>query len=492
MEKTEKSILKKQVSLNQILPIVYVTISILWGIPSILYLAKNKTIFYFIGLFSYIFFNPNTKVISYIDTALYLLLVFSLFTTYIYILKRSKYIFNNKKKMFAFILIIGILFCFIIPSTSLDVYSYIGNGWVDSNYHKNPYYTTVQEILNNNSDEMLRKVALCWRTETVVYGPAWSLICKVLTKISFGNITNALYIFKIANLIVFLSCSFLVQKITRKRFFTLLFALNPFILFEFLANAHNDIYLVFLILLAIYFIKNKKNVIASVACIAIATALKYLSILLLPFILAYALRNEDIKNKIMKIIVYVIEFITIIASFYLIYVKDLKVLSGIFIQQNKYGRSIALALWYLLNGDEKAMNIVKIASLSIFAFCYISIVYKMLFSKNTEKISFIKTMRIYQIFLLIFTFILITNFNAWYLIWLFPTIMWQKSKNIQDTLSLSLGVMLSYAISYATKIDNETVGIQYLVIMFIPLIARRIIKFLKIKRNNDKGVENVI
>lgn len=483
MEETKKNIFTKQIDSKIILTIGYLIISVLLAIPSIIYLIKNKTIYYFIGMFSYVISIPNAPIINYIDTALYLALFLSLFAIYFAILKRWKQLFKSKKKMFVFILIIGILFCIIIPTTSLDIYSYIGNGWLDSNYHENPYYTTVQEILNNNSDEMLRKVALCWRTETVVYGPAWSLICKVLTKISFGNLTSALYIFKISNLIIFLGCCILIQKITKKRLFTLLFSLNPFILFEFLANAHNDIYLIFLVLLAIYFIKNKKNITASVACIAIATALKYLSILLLPFILAYALKNEDIKNKIKKIILYAIEFITIIALFYLIYVKDLKVLSGIFIQQNKYGRSIALALWYLLNGDEKAMNIVKIVSLAIFAFCYITIVYKMLFSKNTEKISFIKTMRTYQIFLILFTFILITNFNPWYLIWLFPTIMWQKSKNIEATLSLSLGAIMSYAITYATKIDNEKVGILYLLIMLLPLVVQKLRIFLKRGKN---------
>ena len=483
MEETKKNIFTKQIDSNIILTIGYLIISALLATPSIIFLIKNKTIYSFLGVFSYMIIMPYTQIINYIDTALYLALFLSLFAIYFAILKRWKQLFKSKKKMFVFILIIGIIFSTIIPATSLDVFSYIGNGWVDSNYHENPYYTPIQEILDKNPDQMFKKVALCWRTETVVYGPVWSLICKVLTKLSLGNLTSALYIFKIANLIIFLGCSILIQKITKKRLFTLLFSLNPFILFEFLANAHNDIYLVFLILLAIYFIKNKKNITASVACIAIATALKYLSILLLPFILAYALKNEDIKNKIRKIILYAIEFITIIALFYLIYIKDLKVLSGIFIQQNKYERSIPLALWYLLNGDENAMNIVKIASLAIFAFCYISIVYKMLFSKNTEKISFIKTMRTYQTFLIIFTFILITNFNPWYLIWLFPTIMWQKLENIEATLSLSLGAIMSYAITYATKIDSQKVGIPYLLIMILPLVVQKLKNFLKRRKN---------
>lgn len=213
----------------------------------------------------------------------------------------------------------------IVPTTSLDVYSYIGNGWVDSHYHENPYYTSVQDITNEyGPDQMLGKVARCWRDEPVVYGPVWSLICRVLTSCSFGNITLALYIFKIASFTIFLTCSFFIYKIARKKKFVLLFALNPFILFEFLSNVHNDIFLIFFILLAIYFIKTKKNITFAVASLAFATGIKYLSILLLPFLLLYALKEEERKNRIKKVILYGIEFAALLGVFYLFYIRDFR------------------------------------------------------------------------------------------------------------------------------------------------------------------------
>lgn len=256
-----------------------------------------------------------------------------------------------------------------------------------------------------------------------------------------------------------------MDKITNKKFFVILFALNPFILFEFLSNVHNDIFLVFFVLLAIYFIKNRQNILLSVASIAIATGIKYLSILLLPFLLVYALRNESIKKKIRETLFYGIEFIVILFAFYAIYIRDLQVLSGIFVQQSKYGRSIFLGLYYLLNGDEKVLNMLKMVTLVIFSISYITIIFKLFFHPNAKRLSFQKTMRTYQVFLLIFTFVLITNFNPWYVIWIFPTLMWQKAKQIRYILYLSLGAINSYAITYATKIDNETVGIPYLIVM---------------------------
>ncbi len=460
---------KKNTKIIPLLTICYLYFSILFAIPSINYLIKNKTVYYFTQVFTYTFTKGNNMAHYYMNALIYLALFFTLFFLYFAILKNVNKVFQNKKKMFIFIAIVGILFSIIIPTTSLDVYSYIGNGWVDSHYHENPYYTSVQDVTNEHGlDEMLGKVARCWREEPVVYGPVWSLLCRFFTSFSFGNITLALFIFKIASFLIFMGCNVLIHKITKKKFFVALFGLNPFILFEFLSNVHNDIFLVFFILLAIYFVKNRNNIALAVASIAIATGIKYLSILLLPFLICYALRKEELSYKIKKTIIYAIEFVALLAVFYLIYVRDLQVFSGIFVQQNKYGRSIFLILWYLLQGNETILSILKIFALGIFAIIYFAIIFK-LFVNKQKTITFGNTMKTYQNFLLIFTFILITNFNPWYIIWLFPTLIWQKAKMIRASLYLSLGAINSYAITYATKVDDETVGIPYLMIMIFTL-----------------------
>lgn len=161
-------------------------------------------------------------------------------------------------------------------------------------------------------------------------------------------------------------------------------------------------------------------------------------------------------------------------------------LSGIFVQQNKYGRSIFLALYYLLNGNEKLLNFAKIITLGIFAISYITIVLKLLLKKEINKIIFQKMIRTYQVFLIIFTFVLITNFNPWYVIWLFPTLFWQKAKCIRLTLYLSLGAISSYAITYATKIDDETVGIPYLLIMIGTMLILEFEKNLSVSKRRIK------
>lgn len=163
-------------------------------------------------------------------------------------------------------------------------------------------------------------------------------------------------------------------------------------------------------------------------------------------------------------------------------------LSGILIQQNKYGRSIFLVIYYLLNGDERAIGMIKMITLAIFAASYIAIILKLFFDPKASKITFRGTIQIYQVFLLLFTFVLITNFNPWYVIWLFPTAFWLKSKQIRYIAYLSIGAINSYAITYASKIDNETVGIPYLMIMLFSIaileVGREISKKLKIEKKS--------
>lgn len=159
-------------------------------------------------------------------------------------------------------------------------------------------------------------------------------------------------------------------------------------------------------------------------------------------------------------------------------------------QQNKYGRSIFLAIYYCLNGDEKALNLIKMLALLIFAVSYSTILLKLFFNKEANKMRWTNLMKTYQVFLLIFTFGLITNFNAWYVIWLFPTIWWQKAKTIRNTIYLSMGVINSYAITYATKVDNETVGIPYLIIMIVTVAILAIAQEIKKKRKIENKMRS--
>lgn len=478
LEKLEKK-LEGKITL-----ILFITMVTIFTIPSIVYFVSNKTVYDFNALWTFLAREPIFQNEPKINAILFGSMFTSIFLLYLAVVKENKKIFKNNKEIFAIITITSMLFLLIIPYTSTDVYSYIGNGWSTAHYGENPYYTSIGEIQEKNSaeDPMFHKVSGNWLYEKVIYGPLWTIICTVLAKLSFGNIDLALLIFKVSNLCMHILNCFLIYKITRKKSFVLLYGLNPFILFEAIANVHNDIFIVSFILLAIYCIKQKKNIYMAVASIAMATAIKYMAILILPFILIYALRDKEVKERIKYCILCGLEYIAILVMIYLIYMRDFQVLAGILIQQGKYRNSIFYMICLLARYDLEKVIIIQKLSLGIFALYYIYVVVKLLLQKNIE---FKEAIKKYQIILFIFIFILITNFNPWYLMWLFPTMFWLDKTLLKNIILLSYTSQIANIFSFALCSEYHMLSIVYVTIMILSVaIANLVMKF-----NEKKMIE---
>lgn len=459
---------------KKIYMVLFLICSVMLALPSIIYILKNKTIYKFVWVWTYFFRRPSTQKEKILNAILFCTIITLLFLLYMIIIKKHKAIFKSKKQIITSIVIISMIFLLIIPYTSTDVYSYIANGWSAAHYRENPYYTSTGEIADHYkvSDPMFNKVANCWRYETVVYGPVWTAICTGLSWISFGNIDIALLIFKLANLIIHLLNCLLIYKITKKNLFVVLYGLNPFILFEALSNVHNDIFIVFFILLAIYCIVKKKNLFTAVACIAIATAIKYFAILILPFIVIYTVRDKNVKERIKCCIYCGIEYVAILVLCYIVYLKDLNVLAGLLIQQGKYNRSIFYVLYEVLGKNTEILSKIQNIVLGIFAIYYIYVVIRLLFSKE---IKLYQTIQKYHFILMIFTFILITNFNPWYIMWLYPTMFLLKGKSIKNILHLSYTGQIANIASFALHSEVQILGIPYFIIMTVGAIILNII-----------------
>ncbi len=467
---------------NNIFIILFTICSAFFAVPSIIYIFQNKTIYKFSWVWTYLFKRPMTKIDCYINAFLFFILFTAIFLLYFFVLKKHNKILKSKKQIFTLIIIASLLFMIIIPYTSTDVYSYIANGWSSAHYKENPYYISTGEIAQKNgvSDPMFNKVANCWRFEKVVYGPAWTIICTALSWLSFGNIDIALLIFKLANLAVHIINCILIYKITKKNLFVVLYGLNPFILFEGLTNVHNDIFIVLFILLALYAVIKKKNLFIAVACIAVATAIKYLAILILPFVILYAVKDKKIKDRIKCCIWCGIEYIAIIALLYLVYVKnDLSVLMGLFIQQTKYNRSIFYLIYELTGQNVKVVSLMQKFALLAFAVYYVYVVIRILISK---KINMHQIMEKYNIILLIFTFVLITNFNPWYIMWFYPTIFLIRGKSIKNILYLSYTCEIANLLSFALWSEKQILGIPYFIIMIGGAIILNMANRVKIKK----------
>ena len=230
-------------------------------------------------------------------------------------------------------------------------------------------------------------------------------------------------------------------------------------------DVHNEIFMITLILFAIYYTIRKKNLWLAVLFLALATAIKYFAILLLPFLVLYLLREKTIGKRIEYCILARVEFLGILCLLYFIYFQDFSFLNIFSIQQNKYNSSVYYLLYSLI--VKNAINTIKWVLLTIFAISYIGLIIRYLLKKE---IIFRKLIRKYEAILFVFIFFLITNFNSWYLLWLVPTIFWLKPRHIKYLLML---YTFAYILKYFTFGMSEAavIGIPYFLgIAIIPTI----------------------
>ena len=184
--------LKENEKLNKIIKILFIITAIMFAVPSIIYLIQNGTVLNFTKEFEFLLNDSDTLK----QTAVYMLILLSMTILYFLIIKRREKIFKNTKRMFIFIAIIAIIFIAVVPFTSSDVFYYLGIGRINSTYSQNPYYTTIMDFVESgdnakfleNDTVLLKGYRNFWTDTTVVYGPVWTLTCRIIAGMSFGNI----------------------------------------------------------------------------------------------------------------------------------------------------------------------------------------------------------------------------------------------------------------------------------------------------------------
>ena len=79
-------------------------------------------------------------------------------------------------------------------------------------------------------------------------------------------------------------------------------------------------------------------------------------------------------------------------------------------------------------------------------------------------------MRKYYIFIVLFTLVIMTNFNRWYLLWLFPTIFLIREKQVKLLLYFSCATLVSIFLTFYV-LEVEQMGNLYITLfMLITLI----------------------
>lgn len=190
----------------------------------------------------------------------------AVFLVYIFALRRLPARVSRRFVVYA-TLVLGLLFVTIPVVTSPDLYSYIAYARIGTIYGLNPL-TTIPRTIHN---DVIYNYVL-WVDQPSAYGPSWTLLTCffqwILSLCQIGNYVLAMVLtLRLWGLAMHLCSVALIWSITgslqslhgivsqEKRLrATLAFAWNPLLLMEACTNAHNDTTLLFLILLAIWFL----------------------------------------------------------------------------------------------------------------------------------------------------------------------------------------------------------------------------------------------
>lgn len=470
----------------KILLYIMIIISILLCLPSVIHLIQNGSVETFEPFNSYTYGLEDSFFIRKLNWGIFTFLIILFSFIYLLIIKYENNIFKNKKQIYIFIFIISILFTSILFYLMYDIFYYMGDAWLCAEYGENPYYTTVKQLQDRGITDKILENTGPWKDTITVYGPVWNIIAIVLMYFSFGSLNIGLLLFKILALSMHMLNCYFIGKITKNNKYMLLYGLNPLILIDGLSNLHNDLYLVTFTLAALYFLIRKKNIILTLISLAISVAIKYTTILIIPFILIYIFKDKTIIKRILYCLLSGISIILLVILMYLPFYEDITLFTKMLLLKEVYSQSILSILKISLSSN--VYTYISSAVTISFVLIYIILFFKFLL-KKALKIN--EIFRSYNLFTLLFIFLVLTNFHQWYILWIMPTIIWQKKYMRYFILAMTISALIYPIGFYITHSDAFRYGMTYSVkILIRATIITTIIYILdKTRKPINKNIE---
>lgn len=226
--------------------------------------------------------------------------------------------------LFIAISIVTLLTFATAPFDSEDFAMYINHGWLQTHYKANPYITTVAEIPRWREDFMLRPN---WSTVPSVYGPVFLLITRIVTGIAGENYGLTVWLLKGLCAAMHISIAYMLWKgvgmlasPAKAMQAAYLYAFNPLVLLQELANGHNDIFVAFFTCLAIFLYLNKKYSYVMLSCF-LGGGIKYVSLVIVPFLFVLLARTTDWRRALRILLVGIIP----VAAIFVFYLAPLDV-----------------------------------------------------------------------------------------------------------------------------------------------------------------------
>jgi hypothetical protein len=192
----------------------------------------------------------------------------------------------------------GITLVLAYPTTAIDllIYAVRTRGW--ALYGLNPLAAAPQDL----PGDPWVGLAAEWADAPSPYGPMWEVPSLMAFRLVGGNFLAHLFAIKVIAVLAHLGCAVLVGFILRrlKLEWALVgaaaFAWNPLALLEAVGNAHNDILMVFFLLLAIYFAASDRRWLV-IPALTLSILTKFVTLLVFPLFLLYLIRQATSRRQ---------------------------------------------------------------------------------------------------------------------------------------------------------------------------------------------------
>lgn len=328
------------------------------------------------------------------------------------------------KIIILFSIIFNLTLLFSFPLGPGDIYNYLFRAEVFTVYHQNPFLIAPVNFPQNPLSKYISDLA---KSTPTIYGPLWMIISFLPALLSFNNIFVGVMIFKLLAIMFFFLCFWIIYKIIslldfdKKNKYFLLFLWNPLLLFEIANEGHNDIIMVFFILLALYYLIREKFY-SVIPLLTLSVMIKYISIIIIPFFLIFILKQKNKSNKffiniiknwkfiIINLIISLIIIITLFAPF----LNSNQIFQGILHQAGMISKSHLSFFPFIISQISNEVLVVKIISYFAFFLFYLFI----LFHNQPQNIKQL----INKILLAFILYLFVASFwlQAWYFIWIIP------------------------------------------------------------------------
>ncbi len=233
------------------------------------------------------------------DTARWWLLNFALLAGAVVIFKAYKIV-PQRKWIEAGAICVAVIFLFLPPIASGDALSSLFRIKIFALTHTNPYLIAPSQFPGDPWS-----VGVSWRHIPMPYGPLWLVFSFIFFPFVKGGIGTALFFYKIVMGAAALASGRLLYLFSERmgrdgRKAEMLFLWNPLLVLTVFSDAHNDIIMILLLFLGIYFLLEEKFYFAVSALMASAL-IKYVSILALPFFALHIYRKLKNIRSVFKV-----------------------------------------------------------------------------------------------------------------------------------------------------------------------------------------------